>query len=123
MLHTAERYFLEENYPSAIVEAFSAFELFVERFLMEVLLSNGVSKEIIEETMNQNKNWQIQVRVKSLFKDITGIDLSNTKEYQAWTSTKNLRDKIVHSGLRNITEDQAFESLRSIKKFMDLIKK
>ena len=123
MLHTAQRYLLEENYPGAVVEAFSAFELFIEQILRDALTKKGMSCEKVEEYLETDRNWQITVRVKILYKEILGEDLTANPEYQAWFSAKKLRDEIVHEGKRDIAEDDAVGAVSAINHMLESIKK
>lgn len=123
MLHTAQRYLLEENYPGAVVEAFSAFELFIEQILRNALRRKGMSFEEVEDYLKADWNWQVTERVKRLCKEILGEDLTAGSDYQAWSSAKNLRDEIVHKGKRDITEDEAVEAVAAINRMLESIKK
>lgn len=123
MLHNSQRYFLEDNYQFSLIEAFSAFELFIDKLLHEKLLSQGLSKEDIKNILNIDRNWQITIRVRELINNFFGVKITEDISYQRWIDAKKLRDDIIHNGKRDIPEEELIEAIHNINRYIKYIKK
>lgn len=120
---SAQRFLLEEKFSLAVMEAFAGFEILVEQCLLKRLILDGKDELEARKTLEKDRNWQISVRVNTLFNEIVGVDLTKLVIYPSWIAAKKLRDDIVHIGKREVSESEAKIAVNSIAEMMDEIQK
>lgn len=121
LLNSAHKNIYEENYSISIMDATTAFEIFIEQLLYNKLVKDGWKEEDIKKHLKKNNNWTITERVGSLFIENYGIDLQKDDYYSKWVNIKNIRDDIMHAGKRNVKESEAIKAVNVIENFMDNI--
>ncbi|MDP2808383.1 MAG: hypothetical protein Q8O74_09650, partial [bacterium] len=118
LLNSAYKNIYEENYSISIIDAATAFEIYIEQLLYDKLIKDGLNEEDAEKHLMKNTNWMITERVGTLFIEIYKIDLRKDDYYSKWYNVKNLRDDIVHKGKRNIKESEAIKAINIIDSFI-----
>lgn len=110
---------LQEDFRLAIIEAVTALEIVLDRFIKKQSRNLGISdKKIDAFIVDVGLTGNITVALKMLAKGIEQIDDETVQEC---TGAITIRNHILHEGLREVTPNDTEEKIISIEKMIAYI--
>jgi hypothetical protein len=117
-LRAHEAAYYRRNFRYALLEAFTAVEVCVSRFLNTAMISRGVSKGKLEEYESEvSMAYKLNIELPLLLNNI------NNKEREVIGSVdklRKLRNAVIHTG-RPVSEVEAKESVRVTGALFDML--
>ena len=112
LLLNAGDYYFYGNYKVAVIEAETAFEIFIHEFVSKHYRSKHKPENDIKNILEQTgfKNLLIDhIRILSKF------DFANSTQYSNWEkNTYELRNKIVHQGKKDVSADGSLKAISTV---------
>ena len=120
LLMLNSQYFLfDEDYRTAIITAYNAFEIFLYQELYNRFRQNHLDEPLINHLLHRP---EVSLMINSLFTLATGIKISDENQtlWKRWTQTNELRNDITHP--RKIEKNVTFlEAKEAISTLLDLV--
>lgn len=138
LILNAQTQLKRHNYHVSILEAETAFEVYVENTLIKVALAvgNNIEDELNYKTKinTKGKYHKLADRIKGLDKYISDYRVNNkfekidnfvdSDQYKEWKEKLyEVRNEVVHGGLREITFEQTQDAIHSAKIAISKIEK
>lgn len=120
IIFSAKRLILARSYRTAVVEAVTSLDVFVENFLWECLVQrNGIPANEFEELMRQDQN--VSDRMKEPLERAVGWRVSQDGQlWNKWLETNNVRRGAAHKGAA-VTRDEAEGAVDVVERIISAI--
>lgn len=119
LLLEAKTHLLKRNERSAIIDSFTAVEVFVDSTLRQAYSDNGLTSEQVEAKLSSGRNWQINKRLKELMREVIGRSpVDNQALWGRWLKVQTVRNEVVHTGA---TPKVATEAVRSCEQLINSV--
>jgi hypothetical protein len=108
----AESAYNKKVYKMAVLESFQAFEIFLENYLIDKFVKNGLTHEKAIEKITEGNNWRTPDRLKLVLHEAIGHKLTeDISLWQEWHDGYNeVRNEVIHRN-KNISEKKTRKML------------
>lgn len=110
----------------ALIDSAVLFEAWLTNFLRKKYKEQGLSEENIEAKFHRQNGspFSITYIAKSLVKDATDFDFSQTQECSVWENkVRDVRNDIVHGTRFDVSDQEASEAYRTVREAISLLEK
>jgi len=118
LLINAKNEWFYDNFRIAVIEAETAFEVFIDEYIAKKYREKGISTLKIENILKAGLENLLEDHVKKL----SGYDFKNSNEYQEWKEKAySIRNGIVHDG-KSTNKPEAWNAIQSVSKTIHFIR-
>jgi hypothetical protein len=117
LIFDAWDYHFYGDYRAAAIEVGTAFEVFIQNFIWNRYLQNGMSEEKIEKILEAG----LMNLLRDHIKKIMGHDLCSTQEFNNWErDAYKIRNETVHKG-KVISENESSKAITTVSETIRFI--